>query len=67
MLVHQSKLLDVCGLEDLGLDASTLESPLRWTNMTTPESEGDATLYEGSPEDTAGELATVLRDLGVGQ
>ena len=33
--------------------------------MYEPESEGDATYWEGSAEDTAGELAEFLRDKGV--
>jgi electron transfer flavoprotein beta subunit len=33
--------------------------------MYEPESESDATVWEGSPEETAGELAAFLRDQGV--
>jgi electron transfer flavoprotein beta subunit len=52
-------------LEDLGL--SGLESELRLTEMYEPEVESDATVFEGSAEDTAGELANVLREKGVAQ
>lgn len=52
-------------LEDLGL--SGLESELRMTEMYEPEVESDATVFEGSAEDTAGELANVLREKGVAQ
>jgi electron transfer flavoprotein beta subunit len=61
----QRKPLDVHTLEDLGLDDSVVESPVERTSMYEPESEGDATLWEGSAEETAQELATFLRDKGV--
>jgi electron transfer flavoprotein beta subunit len=61
----QRKPLDVQGLDDLGLDASVLDSPVARTAMFEPESEGDATVFEGSAEETAGELADLLRDKGV--
>jgi electron transfer flavoprotein beta subunit len=61
----QQKPLDVQSLDDLGLDTGSLDSPLERTSMYEPESEGDATIWEGSPEDTAGELADFLRDKGV--
>ena len=61
----QRKPLDVNTLDDIGLDASVLDSPVERTDMYEPESEGDATLWEGSAEETAGELAEFLRDKGV--
>jgi electron transfer flavoprotein beta subunit len=61
----QQKPMDVHGLDDLGLDAGVLESPVERTSMYEPESEGDATIWEGSAEETAGELAGFLRDKGV--
>ena len=61
----QQKPLDVHGLGDLGLDESTLDADIERTSMYEPESEGDATLWEGSAEETAGELAEVLREKGV--
>jgi electron transfer flavoprotein beta subunit len=61
----QSKPLDVQTLDDLGVDADIVDSPLSMTEMYEPESEGDATVWEGSPEETAAELATFLRDKGV--
>lgn len=48
---------------DLGLDG--IESELRVTEMYEPEVESDATIFEGSAEKTAGELASVLREKGV--
>jgi electron transfer flavoprotein beta subunit len=52
-------------LADLGLSSELLESPLELTEMYEPESEGEATLFEGSAEETAGDLAELLRDMGV--
>jgi electron transfer flavoprotein beta subunit len=61
----QQKPLDVHGLGDLGLDEPTLDADIERTSMYEPESEGDATLWEGSAEETAGELADFLREKGV--
>ena len=61
----QRKELDVQGLADLGFDADVLETPVERTSMYEPESESDATIWEGSAEETATELATLLRDKGV--
>ena len=61
----QRKPLDVQSLGDLGLDAGALETPIERTSMYEPESESDATIWEGSAEDTAGELAAFLREKGV--
>ncbi|GAB6860476.1 electron transfer flavoprotein subunit beta/FixA family protein [Haloplanus litoreus] len=62
----QRKELAVHTLADLGLDPAVLDGDLTLTGMAKPESESDATLFEGSPEETAAELETVLRDAGVG-
>jgi electron transfer flavoprotein beta subunit len=61
----QSKELAVKTLGDIGLSADEIESSLELTSMYEPESEGDATIWEGSSEETAGELAAFLRDKGV--
>jgi electron transfer flavoprotein beta subunit len=61
----QSKPLDVSELSDLAIDDSVLESSVSRTAMYEPETESEATVFEGSPEDTAGELAALLRDKGV--
>ena len=61
----QRKELDVQGLADLGFDASVLETPVERTSMYEPESESDATIWEGSADETAAELATFLREKGV--
>jgi electron transfer flavoprotein beta subunit len=60
----QSKPLDVYSPADLGVDAA--ESMLDLTDLTVPETESDATLFEGGPEETAADLAELLRDQGVG-
>jgi electron transfer flavoprotein beta subunit len=62
----QSKEIAPKGLADLGLDASAVESPMQMTAMYEPETESDATIFEGDAETTAAELAAVLREKGVG-
>ena len=52
---------------ELGVDAADLDSPLTWTATREPESEGEARIFEGDADETAGELAGVLREKGVGQ
>lgn len=61
----QRKPLEVSSLGDIDLDAGVLESPIERTSMSEPESESDATVWEGTPEETAGELADFLRESGV--
>ena len=61
----QRKELDVKALADIGVDESAIESALELTDMYEPESESDATVWEGSAEETAGELAELLRNKGV--
>jgi electron transfer flavoprotein beta subunit len=62
----QSKEIAPRTLSDLGLDASAVDSPLETTAMYEPETESDATLFEGDAESVAGDLAGVLREKGVG-
>jgi electron transfer flavoprotein beta subunit len=61
----QQKPLDVQTLDDVGLDESVVDSPLAQTSMYEPESEGDATIWSGGPEEEAEQLAEFLRDKGV--
>jgi len=61
----QRKPLEHQSLGDLGLDESVVETPVERTSMYEPESESDATIWDGSAEETASELATFLRDKGV--
>jgi len=63
----QSKDLDVCDLADLGVAAGELPFAYDLTDLYEPEAEGEATLWEGGPEETAGELAELLREKGVGE
>jgi len=63
----QRKEIKPMALDDLGLGAEVADSDLDIVDMYEPESESDATLFEGSAEETAGQLAEVLRDGGVGQ
>ena len=62
----QGKELAVHTLADLGLDPSTLDDGLTLTGLSRPETDSDATVFEGEAGETADELATVLRDVGVG-
>jgi electron transfer flavoprotein beta subunit len=62
----QSKEIAPKTLSDLGLDAGVVESPLAMTAMYEPETVSDATIFEGSADEAAAELAGVLRDRGVG-
>ena len=62
----QRKEIAEYDLADLGLSAEDVESRVRVTDLYEPESESDATLFEGSAEETAGQLAGVLRERGVG-
>ena len=62
----QSKEIAERSLSDLGLDAGAAESAVKVTEMSEPASESDATLFEGSPEEAAAQLAEVLREKGVG-
>ena len=52
-------------LDDLGLDASVLDSDLELTAMYEPETESDATYFEGDPGEQATQLADLLREKGV--
>jgi electron transfer flavoprotein beta subunit len=62
----QSKPLEAKSLADLGLGAGDLDLSLSLASLYEPETESDATLFEGSAEETAGELAALLRERGVG-
>jgi electron transfer flavoprotein beta subunit len=61
----QSKEIASKELADLGLDASVTEGAVSLTELYEPETVSDATVYEGSPEETAGQLADLLHDKGV--
>ncbi len=61
----QRKELATKTLADLGVDESAVEGAVRLTDMYEPESETDVTVWEGGAEETAGELAELLRDKGV--
>ncbi|QIO20984.1 electron transfer flavoprotein subunit beta/FixA family protein [Haloarcula sp. JP-L23] len=62
----QSKELAEYALSDLDLTPADVESPLEQTDLYEPESESEATVFEGSAEETAAELAGLLREKGVG-
>lgn len=59
-IVHQT-------LGDLEIDASAIQSALSLTEMAEPETESEATYFEGPADEQAGQLADLLRERGVGQ
>ena len=61
----QSKPLEAKSLADLGLGAEDLAFSLSVESLYEPETESDVTLFEGDADETAGELADLLRDMGV--
>jgi len=61
----QRKEIATKGLDDLGLSAAAAESTLTLASMYEPESESDATIFEGDAGETAAQLADTLRALGV--
>ncbi len=63
----QRKTLDVRGLDDLGIDEDAIAGDLAVRAMYEPESESDATVWEGRSEETASALGELLRDSGVAQ
>ena len=63
----QRKDLDHQTLADLDVDPEAIAGDLNLTAMYEPESESDTTVFEGSADDTAGQLADLLRDAGVAQ
>ncbi|WP_135534875.1 electron transfer flavoprotein subunit beta/FixA family protein [Halostella pelagica] len=63
----QSKEIAPMDLDDLGLSPADVESDLALTGMYEPETESDATYFEGSPEEEAAQLGDVLREKGVSQ
>ncbi|ELZ59119.1 MULTISPECIES: electron transfer flavoprotein subunit beta/FixA family protein [Halorubrum] len=62
----QRKEIAAKDLSDLGLTADDVESALTITSMYEPESESDAEIIEGDAGESAGRLAEVLREKGVG-
>ncbi|WP_227353117.1 electron transfer flavoprotein subunit beta/FixA family protein [Haladaptatus salinisoli] len=63
----QSKEIAPKSFDDLDLNADELKSDLTLTEMYEPESESDAKIFEGSAEETAAQLADVLREKGVAE
>ncbi|GAB7019715.1 electron transfer flavoprotein subunit beta/FixA family protein [Halostagnicola bangensis] len=61
----QRKELDVQSLADLGVDEGVIEGDLTLTGMFEPETESDVTVFEGGADNTAGQLADLLREKGV--
>ena len=62
----QSKEIAPKTLSDLGLDHAAVESELFLTDMYEPETESDATYFDGDADEQAAKLASALREKGVG-
>jgi electron transfer flavoprotein beta subunit len=62
----QSKPLDVLDMAEIGRAGEDLPLPLSLTDRYEPSADGEATLFEGTPEETADQLADLLQDQGVG-
>ncbi|MHC3439189.1 electron transfer flavoprotein subunit beta/FixA family protein [Natrialbaceae archaeon A-gly3] len=52
-------------LADLGLDETVADGDLELTAMYKPETESEATVFDGSADKTAGQLADLLDEKGV--
>ncbi|MDS0297569.1 electron transfer flavoprotein subunit beta/FixA family protein [Halogeometricum sp. S1BR25-6] len=62
----QSKEIAHKTLSDLGLDHEAVAGELFLTEMYEPEAESDATYFDGDAGEQASQLATALREKGVG-
>ncbi len=63
----QSKEIAVKNLDDVGVDASAVESRVTLQEMYEPESESDTEYIEGGAAEQAAGVAEVLRDKGVAE
>ena len=61
----QRKEIAATTLGDLDLTAEDVAGDLTLSAMYEPESESDATIFEGDASETAAQLAELLRDKGV--
>ncbi|MFW6018893.1 MAG: electron transfer flavoprotein subunit beta/FixA family protein [Halapricum sp.] len=63
----QQAEIAVRSLADIGVGPDDLVASIERTALYRPEQGGDATIYEGSPEETAKDLAAVIEETGVRQ
>lgn len=65
--IRQAQQKDIAHqtLADLDLGADAVGDELHVTEMIEPETESEATYFDGSPDETAAELADTLAELGV--
>lgn len=61
----QKKELTVRSLDDLGLSPEIIDDSHRLTELREPESEGEAVLWEGDPDEAANQLIEFLRNRGM--
>jgi len=50
---------------ELGLDDDAVVPSIERTDLYEPDTDGEATIFEGSPDETAAELAAVVEETGV--
>lgn len=62
----QRKPIEVRTLDDIDVDVDRTGTAVDRTDLFEPSAESDVTIWEGDAADTAGELATLLREKGVG-
>jgi electron transfer flavoprotein beta subunit len=58
----QKKELAVKSLGDIGLDLAALDSRITMTELYEPETEGEATIWDGEPDEEAAELGSFLEE-----
>lgn len=58
----QKKPLDHCTLDDLGLSADVLDTPVERTAQHEPEAESEAIIWKGDSGEMAANLADLLRE-----
>jgi electron transfer flavoprotein beta subunit len=58
----QRKPLDHRTLNDLGLSADVLDTPIERTALYEPEAESEAIIWEGDPDETAANLVDLLQE-----
>ncbi|MDX1745719.1 MAG: electron transfer flavoprotein subunit beta/FixA family protein, partial [Halobacteriales archaeon] len=61
----QSKEIAAQTLDDLGLTPDDVAGDLELRDLYEPETESEATYFEGDADEQAGQLAETLRDMGV--
>ncbi len=61
----QSKEIAEKSLDDIGVDPSEIETPIKMTDMYEPESESDTQMIDGDESEVASRLREIFEDKGV--